>query len=117
MVNGPLKDDYSKICEDAISKMTAVKTALEKDIESKVGDLEICRSGMSNLEARFKLGLVPAETFLKQKEIPNKNVAPPAGPHLAIDKAADSIELDLTRIGEKTTRVFRDILKIAIPKQ
>jgi len=119
-----LKDDYSKICEDAISKITAVKTALEKDIESKVGDLEIFRSGMSNLEARFKLGLVLAETYLKQKEAPSENATPPAGPQLAINKATDSIELGLIRIGdgiislgEKTIHVFSAILKIAIPKQ
>jgi len=118
-----LKDDYSKICEDAISKITAVKTALEKDIESKVGDLEIFRSVMSNLEARFKLGLVPSETYLKEKEAPSENATPPAGPQLAIDKAADSIELGLTRIGdgiiwlgERMIDMFSAISKITIRK-
>jgi hypothetical protein len=119
-----LKDDYSKMCEDAISKITAVKTALEKDIESKVGDLEIFRSGMNNLEARFKLGLVPPETYLKEKEAPGENATPPAGPQLAIGKAADLIELGLNGIGngiifigERMANAFSAILKIAIPKQ
>jgi hypothetical protein len=119
-----LKDDYSKICDDAISKINAVKTALEKDIESKVGDLEIFRSGMSNLEARFKLGLVPSETYLKEKEAPSKNATPPAGPQLAIDKTADLIGLGLNGIGngiihlgEIMANAFSAILKIAIPKQ
>lgn len=120
-----LKADYTKICDDAILKISAVKTALEKDIESMIGDSEIFKSGMSSLEARFKLGLIPAETFLKQKEIPSEKVIPsPVGPQLVIDKAADSIELGLTKIGdgiiylgEKTIHAFSAILKIAAPKQ
>ena len=119
-----LKDDYSKMCEDAISRITAVKTALEKDIESKVGDLEIFRSGMNNLEARFKLGLVPPETYSKEKEAPGGNVTPPAGPQPAIDKAADLIGLGLDGIGngiiflgEKMANAFSAVLKIGVPKQ
>ncbi|MCX6008663.1 MAG: hypothetical protein NTW48_01220 [Chloroflexi bacterium] len=119
-----LKDDYSKMCEDAISKITAVKTALEKDIESKVGDLEIFRSGMNNLEARFKLGLVPPETYLKEKEAPSEDATPLDRPQPAIDKAADLIELGLNGIGngiislgEKTIHAFSAIFKIAVPKQ
>ena len=119
-----LKDDYSKMCEDAISRITTVKTALEKDIESKVGDLEIFRSGMSNLEARFKLGLVLAETYLKQKEAPSEDATPPADPQPAIDKAADLIGLGLNGIGnrviflgERIANAFSAILKITIPKQ
>ena len=119
-----LKDDYSKMCEDAISRITAVKTALEKDIESKVGDLEIFRSGMNNLEARFKLGLVPPETYSKGKEAPGGDAIPPAGSQPAIDKAADLIGLGLNGIGngiifigERMANAFSAILKIAIPKQ
>jgi len=119
-----LRDDYSKMCEDAISRITAVKTALEKDIESKVGDLEIFRSGMNNLEARFKLGLVPPETYSKGKEAPGGDAIPPAGSQPAIDKAADLIGLGLNGIGngiifigERMANAFSAILKIAIPKQ
>jgi hypothetical protein len=95
-----LKDDYSKMCEDAISRITAVKTALEKDIESKVGDLEVFQSEMSNLEARFKLGLVPPETYSKEKEAPAKDVTPSARPELTRDKSMDLLELGLNGIGD-----------------
>jgi len=119
-----LKDDYSKMCEDAISRITAVKTALEKDIESKVGDLEIFRSGINNLEARFKLGLVPPETYPKEKKAPSKNATPPAGSQPAIDKAADLIGVGLDGIGngiiflgEKMANAFSAVLKIRGLKQ
>ncbi|MGA7678286.1 MAG: hypothetical protein WCA51_07950 [Dehalococcoidia bacterium] len=95
-----LKDDYSKMCEDAISRITAVKTALEKDMESKVGDLEIFRSGINNLEARFKLGLVPPETYSKEKEASAKDVTPSARPKLARNKQMDLLELGLNGIGD-----------------
>jgi dynactin complex subunit len=96
-----LKDDYSKMCDDAISRITAVKTALEKDIESKVGDLEVFQSGISNLEARFKLGLVPPETYSKEKKtLAKKDVTPPARPKPARDKQMDLLELGLDGIGD-----------------
>jgi hypothetical protein len=95
-----LKDDYSKMCEDAISRITAVKTALEKDMESKVGDLEIFQSGISNLEARFKLGLVAPETYSKEKATSAKNVTPSARPKPARDKQMDLLELGLNGIGD-----------------
>jgi hypothetical protein len=95
-----LKDDYSKMCEDAISRITAVKTALEKDIESKVGDLEIFRSETSNLEARLKLGLVPPETYPKRKKSPAKHITPSARPKPTGDKQMDFLELGLDKIGD-----------------
>jgi len=95
-----LKDDYSKMCEDAISRITAVKTALEKDIESKVGDLDIFRSGINNLEARFKLGLVPPDTYSKEKEALREDAAPSARPKLTRDKSTDLLELGLNGIGD-----------------
>jgi hypothetical protein len=95
-----LKDDYSKMCEDAISRINAVKTALEKDMESKVGNLEVFQSKMSNLEARFKLGLVPPETYSTRKKAPVKDVTPSARPKLARDKQMDLLELGLNGIGD-----------------
>ena len=114
---------YSKICDDAISKITAAKTALEKDIEDKLGDLEIFETGISNLEARFKLGLLSSETYLKENEATNENFTPAARPQLVTDKAADSIEFGLDRIGdgiisigETIAKIFSAISKTAIRK-
>lgn len=96
-----LKADYTKICEDAILKINAMKTDLEKDLQSKIGDLEIFKPRMSNLEARFKLGLVPVETYLKQQGVLNKDVPPaPRGLQSIINKAADGIEFGLDKIGD-----------------
>jgi hypothetical protein len=95
-----LKDDYSKMCEDAIARITAVKTALEKDIESKVGDLKIFQSGINNMEARFKLGLVPPETYSKVKKTPAKNVTPSARPKPSRDRQMDLLDLGLDKIGD-----------------
>jgi len=118
-----LKDDYSKMCEDAISRITAVKTALEKDMESKVGDLEIFQSGISNLEARFKLGLVPPEPYSKEKGAPAKDVTPSARPKLTRDKPVDLLELGLNGIGdgiiwlgERMIDMFSALSKITIRK-
>jgi hypothetical protein len=95
-----LNDDYSKICNDAISKISAVKIALDTSIKTKIGDLEVFEPPASNLEARFKLGLVPPEIYLKEKRATSENVTKPAGPQLAIDKAADGIERGLDKLGD-----------------
>jgi hypothetical protein len=87
------------MCEDAISRITAVKTSLEKDIESKVGDLEIFQSEMSNLEVRFKLGLVPPETYSAGKKATAKNVTSSPRPKPTRDKQMDLLELGLDGIG------------------
>jgi hypothetical protein len=95
-----LKDDYSKMCDDAISRIIAVKSALEKDMESKVGDLEVFQSEMSNLEARFKLGLVPPESYSKEKKTQAENVTPSARPKPTKDRQTDLLELGLDKIGD-----------------
>jgi hypothetical protein len=95
-----LNDDYSKMCEDAISRITAIKTALEKNIESRVGDLTVFQSGISNLEARFKLGLVPPETYSKSKKVPAKHITQSARPKPTRDKQMDLLELGLDKIGD-----------------
>ena len=99
--HGILKADYTKICEDAILKISSMKTDLEKDIESKIGDSEVFKPKMSNLEARFKLGLVPAETYLTQNDVVNEDItAPPGGLQYIIDKVAGSIEFGLDKMGD-----------------
>ena len=91
-----LKADYTKICEDAISKISAVKTDLEENKES-----EIFKSEISNLEARFKLGIVPAETYLKQKRALNGDITlEPGRLQCIVDKVANGIEFGLDKIGD-----------------
>lgn len=90
-----LTADYSKICDEAILKISAVKTALEEELSNKVRDLEAVKPEISNLEARFKLGLVPVEAYLKEKAAP-----PPEGLQAVVNKTADLIEFGLDKIGD-----------------
>jgi hypothetical protein len=87
--------DYVKICDEAILKISAVKTAFEGELSNKVGDLEAVKPEISNLEARFKLGLVSVETYLKERGTP-----PPEGLQAVVNKTADSIELGLDKMGD-----------------
>jgi len=96
-----LKADYTKICDDAISRISTMKTELEDTLESKIGELEVFNSEMTNLDARFKLGLIPAETYWEQKEALAEAHALPVGQlQSIIDKVADCIEFGLDKIGD-----------------
>ena len=99
-----LDADYTEICEDAILKINALKADLEEELETKAAELEVCKSEMSNMEARFKLGLIPAETYLKQANAANKDITTaPGGLQSIIDKVANGIELGLDKIGDGIT--------------
>ncbi|HEX75761.1 MAG TPA: hypothetical protein G4O12_04170 [Dehalococcoidia bacterium] len=114
-----LKADYTKICEDAILQINAIKADLEKRAEGKIGELQAPKSKMSNLEARIALGLVPAERGSKQKEVLSKYSTPSSGGvQSIIDKIADCIEFGLDKMGdgmifpmEKTVNAFTAMSK------
>ena len=116
-----LKADYTRICDDAILKISAIKTDLEECPETKIEELEVFNSEISNLEARFKLGLVPVETYLKQMGVSNGDVAlVPGRLRSIIDKVADGIEFGLDKMGdgiifpiEKMVNVYTAISNIA----
>ncbi len=107
-----LNDDFSKICDDAIVKMTAVKTALEKAIESKVGDLDVFETRTSNIEARAKLGLTPPETYTRHKRPSNQKARPKAEKHPADDGSTDLIDSALDGIGDGIIWLGERIVKI-----
>jgi len=96
-----LKADYTKICDDAMLKISSIKTDLADALESKIGQLEGTKSEMSGWESRLESGLVPAEIRLKAKEVVHQGVTPaPRSPQAIIDKAADYIEFGLDKIGD-----------------
>ena len=105
-----LKHEYTKICEDAILKISAIKA----DLNGKTEEAEF-----KNLEARFKLGLVPAETYLTQKDFLAEGVSPShGGLQFSVDKVANCIEFGLDKIGdgiifpiEKTVNIFVAIFR------
>ena len=112
-----LKANYTQICDDAILKIAAIKTDIERDdailkisaiatdleggLESKIEELEAFNSEMNNLEVRFKLGLIPIEAYLKHKGVLNGDIAPPPGGLKSlINKVADGIEFGLDKMGD-----------------
>lgn len=121
---GILTQDYTKMCNDAIVKMIDLKANLENHLESNVGDLSIFKPEMTNLEARFMLGLVPAQTYLKDTQSYDENIIHSARLRVAIDKVADFIELGLNLIGggvsflgENMANFFNTIFKVFTPKR
>ena len=108
-----LNDAYSKICDDAISKISTVKIALDTSIESKIGDLEVFEPPVSNLEARFRLEAAPAEKKSKEKKATSEKVTKPAGPQLAVDKAANGIERGLDKLGDTLVFPIEKLVKYA----
>jgi len=96
-----LEADYTKICDDAISKISTLKTAPADALESNSEELEVFKSEMTNLDARFKLGLVSVEAYLEQKEaLGEAHALPPGRLQSIIDKAADCIEFGLDKMGD-----------------
>ena len=96
-----LKADYTEICDDAISKISTLKTAPADALESNSEELEVFKSEMTNLDARFKLGLVSVEAYLEQKEaLAKARALPPGQLQSIIDKAADCIEFGLDKMGD-----------------
>ena len=56
---------------------------------------------MTNLDARFKLGLVSVGAYLEQKEaLAKARALPPGQLQSIIDKAADCIEFGLDKMGD-----------------
>ena len=105
-----LKTDYSKICEDAISKIVALKTETtkdpfivsdtEKDSYGKSKKLEDYNPELYNLEARFMLGLVSAETFMQNTMDSGSGIETPKKTQSLINNIADGIEFGLDKIGD-----------------
>ena len=96
-----LKAGYTELCDDAILKVRAIETDLEKSFRGEIEESEDSKAEMSNLEARFKLGLVPIEVYLKQKETLHEDIALASGwLQSVINKVADCIGFGLDKIAD-----------------
>ncbi|HEX75522.1 MAG TPA: hypothetical protein G4O12_02945 [Dehalococcoidia bacterium] len=111
--------DLPGVYKVAVGESTAKLTILGKDLESEVGESEVFKSKMNNLEARIALGLVPVERHLKQKKVLDGDITPSSGSlQSIIDKVADSIESGLDKMGdgmifpvERMVNVFTAVFK------
>jgi len=113
-----LKTNYSQLCEEAISKISAVMADLERDPKSKLEESEVFTPDIGTLEARFKLGLVPMETYLRQMGVLTEDITPTTEKlQSIIDKVADGIEFGLDKMGAGIIFPIKKIVNLcnAIP--
>lgn len=107
-----LKANYSSLCQDAMSRITAVKSDLESYLESRVGDLEVFKPGMNNLQARAKLGLVsPDANPTHVTALDGDTLPKPGGLQRVIDKVAGGIESGLSMMGDSVVFVADGVAK------
>ncbi len=76
-------------------KVMVIKAGLEKELTG-IGplDLKAVNPQLSNLEARYELGLLPVDTYIKDRTAQLRGLLG------LLDRAADLVELGLDKIGD-----------------
>jgi hypothetical protein len=107
-----LQTDFSKMCEEAIAKLSEIKTGLDTDSERNVIDvnsiitdgLNVLEPEINNLKIRFKLGILPVDLKVKHQDILIEEVE--SRPYetgkvqAVVDKTAGGIEYVLDKLGD-----------------
>jgi hypothetical protein len=97
---GVLQTDFSRMCEEAIAKLSEIKSELAEDSSTElsvdansimVEGLNVLEPEISNLKARFKLGILPVDLKVKHQDILVDMVKP---------EYAEGIELVLDKLGD-----------------
>ncbi|MFA5078254.1 MAG: hypothetical protein WC541_02075 [Dehalococcoidia bacterium] len=70
-----LKTEYSVNLQHAQIKIDQIKQEFSKRLALRSRQLGVFKQEMANLDARFKVGQMPAEEYLKQIKNPQKKVA------------------------------------------
>lgn len=110
---GVLHSDFSSMCEEAIEKLSEIKSELGEDTGTTltvdannimVEGLNVLEPEINNLKARFKLGILPVDLKVKHQDILVDRIKPEypkTGPvQTAVDKTAEGIELALDKLGD-----------------
>ena len=110
---GVLQTDFSRMCEEAIAKLSEIKSGLGEDRNTSlnmdvnnimVEGLNALEPEINNLKARFKLGILPVDLKVKHQDILVDIVKPKypkTGPvQTAVDRTAEGIEFALDKIGD-----------------
>ena len=110
---GVLQTDFSRMCEEAIAKLSEIKSELGEDssptlhIDTNsimVEGLNVLEPEINNLKARFKLGILPVDLKVKHQNILVDTAEPEypkTGPvQTAVDRTAEGIEFVLDKIGD-----------------
>lgn len=107
-----LQTDFSTMCEEAIAKLSEIKTGLSTGSERNVIDassimtdgFDVLEPEINNLKARFKLGILPADLRVKHQDILIERVKSrpykPGNVQVAVDKTAGGIEFVLDKLGD-----------------
>jgi hypothetical protein len=109
-----LQTDFSKMCEDAIARLSEIKTDLDPlyahekptvNVKSIITDgLNVLEPEINNLKARFKLGILPVDLKVKHQDILIEDVEPEpydkGTVQFTIDKTAGGIEYVLDKLGD-----------------
>ena len=109
-----LQTDFSKMCEDAIARLSEIKTDLDPlhthekptvDVNSIIADgFDVLEPEINNLKARFKLGILPVDLKVKHQNILIEDTEPEpydtGKVQFAIDRTAGGIEYVLDKLGD-----------------
>ena len=71
---GVLKAEYTKMRDDATSEVNSIKTHIKRELDDKTTELNIFKLEVDNLEARFKVGQISSEAYLKQQKGPRRRL-------------------------------------------
>lgn len=75
MTYNALQAEYSRNLQNALTHVERIKQELNKTLASKKRELDIYKQELANLDARFKVGQIPAGAFLKLAKNPEKKIA------------------------------------------
>lgn len=70
-----LKGEYSANLKKSVAEISQLKQEVDKKLKTKNRELGVYKQELANLEARFKVGQVSADFFLRSAKIPEKKVA------------------------------------------
>ncbi len=70
-----LKGEYTANLKKSVAQIGQLKQEVDKKLQVRSRELGVYKQELANLEARFKVGQVSADFFLKTAKIPEKKVA------------------------------------------
>lgn len=69
-----LKSEYSTLLQQAQSRVNQLKQELNKQLTLKTRELDIYKQELANLDARFKVGQLSANEFIKMSKNPGRKI-------------------------------------------
>jgi len=70
-----LKNEYTGNLNKSLTRIGQLKQEAEKKLQIRKRELEVYKHELSNLEARFKVGQISADSLIKASKTPEKKIA------------------------------------------